>query len=139
MSLTRGGEMSEALGYRISKMHHQRGMTPRDLAIKIGVTEASMCRYIRGERIPKAHTLANIAKALNTTADNLLGLKLEEKQTITCFKCHGAGVYGVPYLDDNGEWDGRLDVRKCEVCGHTGKITLALYEKWQKRMREDKK
>jgi hypothetical protein len=48
-------------------------------------------------------------------------------------------VYGVPYLDDNGEWDGRLDVRKCEVCGHTGKITLALYEKWQKRMRGDKK
>lgn len=58
---------------------------------------------------------------------------------ISCFKCHGAGVYGVPYLDDNGEWDGRLDVRKCEVCGHTGKITLALYEKWQKRMRGDKK
>lgn len=57
---------------------------------------------------------------------------------ISCFKCHGTGVYGVPYLDDNGEWDGRLDVRKCEVCGHTGKITLAQYEKWQKRMRGDK-
>ena len=57
---------------------------------------------------------------------------------ISCFKCHGSGVFGVPYLDDNGEWDGRLDVRKCEVCGHTGKITLALYEKWQKRMRGDK-
>jgi len=57
---------------------------------------------------------------------------------ISCFKCHGAWVFGVPYLDDNGEWDGRLDFRKCEVCGHTGKITLALYEKWQKRMRGDK-
>ena len=62
----------------------------------------------------------------------------DDGKTLTCFKCHGAGVYGVPYLDDNGEWNGRLDVRRCEVCGHTGKITLALYEKWQKRMREDK-
>ena len=61
----------------------------------------------------------------------------DANKTITCFKCHGAGVFGVPYLDDNGEWDGRFDVRKCDVCGHTGKITLALYERWQKRMREE--
>ena len=54
---------------------------------------------------------------------------------ITCFKCHGSGVYGVPYLDDNGEWDGRLDVRKCEVCGGTGKITLKAYELFQKGIR----
>ena len=57
-------------------------------------------------------------------------------KTITCFKCHGAGVYGVPHLDDNGEWDGRLDVCRCEVCGHTGKITLAWYEKLQQGMRD---
>jgi len=58
---------------------------------------------------------------------------------ISCFKCHGAGVYGVP-LDDNGEWDGKLDldVRRCEVCGGTGKITLARYEELQKGMRGDK-
>lgn len=57
---------------------------------------------------------------------------------ISCCKCHGAGVYGVPHLDDNGEWDGRLDVRRCEVCGGTGKITLAWYEELQKEMRGDK-
>ena len=63
---------------------------------------------------------------------------VDANKTITCFKCHGAGVFGVPYLDDNGEWDGRLDVRKCEVCGHTGKITLAWYEELQKGARGDK-
>ena len=59
-------------------------------------------------------------------------------KTLTCFKCHGKGVYGVPHLDDNGEWDGRLDTCRCEVCGHTGKITLAWYEKLQKGMRDEK-
>lgn len=128
--------MSESLGNRISKMLKQRGMTQRDLAIKIGVTEVTISRYISGERIPKAHTLGNIAKALNTTADNLLGLNLEGKQTITCFKCHGAGTYNVPILNDNGEWKDEWESRHCGVCGGTGKITLALYEKWQKRMRD---
>ena len=57
---------------------------------------------------------------------------------ISCFKCHGLGTYNVPILDDNGEWTDKWESCHCEVCGGTGKITLALYEKWQKRMRGDK-
>ena len=58
---------------------------------------------------------------------------------ISCFKCHGKGTYNAPILDDNGEWIDKWESCHCEVCGGTGKITLALYEKWQKRMRGDKK
>ena len=58
---------------------------------------------------------------------------------ITCFKCHGLGTFNVPILNDNCEWMDEWESRHCEVCGGTGKITLALYEKWQKRMRGDKK
>ena len=57
---------------------------------------------------------------------------------ISCFKCHGLGTYNVPILDDNGEWTDKWESCHCEICGGTGKITLALYEKWQKRMRGDK-
>ena len=55
---------------------------------------------------------------------------------ISCFKCHGLGTYNAPILDDNGEWTDKWESCHCEVCCGTGKITFALYEKWQKRMRE---
>ncbi len=57
---------------------------------------------------------------------------------ISCFKCHGKGTYSAPILDDNGEWIDKWESCHCEVCGGTGKITLARYEEWQKRMRGDK-
>ena len=40
-----------------------------------GVTEAAMSRYMRGERQPKSETLANMATALHTTSNDLLGLE----------------------------------------------------------------
>ena len=63
----------------------------------------------------------------------------DDGKTLSCFKCHGSGTYNVPILDDNGEWTDKWESCHCEVCCGTGKITLALYEKWQKRMRGDKK
>lgn len=57
---------------------------------------------------------------------------------ISCFKCHGLGVYGVPCLDDNGEWTDEWESCHCEVCGGTGKITLKAYEWFQTQQRGDK-
>ena len=53
---------------------------------------------------------------------------------ITCFKCHGAGSYRVPILDDNGEWTDEFKNCKCEICKGDGKITLDFYEWLQKQM-----
>ncbi len=39
-----------------------------------GVTEAAMSRYLSGTRQPKSETLANMATALQTTSNDLLGL-----------------------------------------------------------------
>ena len=55
---------------------------------------------------------------------------------ISCFKCHGTGIHKAPILDDNGEWTDKWKSCHCEICAGTGKITLALYEKRQKRMRD---
>ena len=57
-------------------------------------------------------------------------------KTLSCFKCHGTGIHKAPILDDNGEWTDKWKSCHCEICAGTGKITLALYEKWQKRMRD---
>lgn len=65
--------MKKTLGERISELISQKGMTQRELASMVHVTDVSMSRYVKGERIPKGPIIANIAKALNTTSDYLLG------------------------------------------------------------------
>lgn len=70
------------LGERIAGLLKQLGITQRELADRIGITEVSMSRYIRGDRTPKGPVVANMATALNTTTDYLLGIgeSNEEKQ-----------------------------------------------------------
>lgn len=67
------------LGRRISEMLDKKGITQRELAEMIGVTEVSMARYIKGDRVPKAPVVENIARALDTTALYLVGLENESK------------------------------------------------------------
>ena len=47
----------------IKKMIDNSGLSQRDLAKKIGVTEASISRYVKGDREPKFETIIKIAKA----------------------------------------------------------------------------
>ena len=70
--------MENILGKRISDLLNQNGLTQRELAEKVGVTEVSMSRYIKGERTPKGPIIANISKALHTTTDYLLGQETME-------------------------------------------------------------
>lgn len=69
--------MSKDLGNRIAEMLSKRGITQKELASTIGVTEAVISRYVSGERDPKPETIANIATALRTTSDYLLGIENE--------------------------------------------------------------
>jgi transcriptional regulator with XRE-family HTH domain len=69
--------MGKELGLRITEMLQKRNMKQRDLAKKINITEAQLSRYISGDREPKPTTIANIATALQTTSDYLLGIEDE--------------------------------------------------------------
>ena len=70
--------MSKELGKRISESLKKSNTQQKELAERIGITEAFMSRYISGDREPKPETLANIATALNTTSDYLLGIENDE-------------------------------------------------------------
>lgn len=70
--------MGKELGMRMSRVLKNRGMTQKNLAERIGVTEAVVSRYISGNRDPKPEVLANIATALHTTSDFLLGIETDE-------------------------------------------------------------
>lgn len=65
--------MNNTLGSRISERLESCGFTQRDLAQIVGITEASVCRYVKDERVPKGPVLVSIAKALHTTTDYLMG------------------------------------------------------------------
>ncbi len=64
---------------RLSLLLEKNNMTQRELAEAIGVTTATLSRYVSGNRLPSGNTVANIATALHTTSDYLLGRETDEE------------------------------------------------------------
>ena len=71
--------MNNKIGDRIAELLKETHYSQKELANMVGVTEASMCRYLKNEREPKMEVIANLATALNTTSDYLISGK-EEKE-----------------------------------------------------------
>lgn len=65
--------MSETLGRRLAGLLRERNMTQKDLAQATHLTEAAVSRYVSGQREPRAVTVANIAKALGVTPQDITG------------------------------------------------------------------
>ena len=57
---------------RMKELISKKGISQKQLAKISGLTESTISHYVRGERIPRGVNL-KIAKALDTTADYLLG------------------------------------------------------------------
>ena len=64
---------TKSTGQIIKEILEQKGISQKELAVSAGVTEAAMSHYIKGDRIPRGANLLNIAKALGTTTNILLG------------------------------------------------------------------
>lgn len=60
------------IGGRIFDLMQKNGYNQKQLASKIGVTEAAMSRYIKDEREPRISVIKNLAIVLKTTADYLI-------------------------------------------------------------------
>jgi transcriptional regulator with XRE-family HTH domain len=59
------------LGANLRKIIPICGITQKDLATKLGITNAMLSRYIHGTAVPSAAKLHRIAKALGCTMDEL--------------------------------------------------------------------
>lgn len=55
------------------------GLTRKDLAEAVGLTQVTIRNYETGKREPQASSLVNIAKALNLSVDALLGYEASDK------------------------------------------------------------
>lgn len=70
---------------RIKMFMIERRYTQKELVEKAGITEASMSKYLSGERTPRIDVVVNLANALEITTDELLGNDINEKK-MTFFK-----------------------------------------------------
>lgn len=64
----------DSFGQRLKAVLNDRQMMQKELAEKIGVHEMAISRYVHGGRIISVPILIEICKALNISADYLLGL-----------------------------------------------------------------
>lgn len=63
----------KSTGERIKTLLKEEKMTQKQLAELSGVTESALSHYIKGDRIPLGVVSANIAYALRTTVNYILG------------------------------------------------------------------
>ena len=64
--------MARSMTYRIKEMLDEKSITQKQLSEITGITESAISHYIKGDRVPRGTNLVKIAKALGTTADDLL-------------------------------------------------------------------
>ena len=66
---------------RIREVRKEKGITQAKLAKKIGMEQTQYSRYERGENEIKVNVLIDICKALDVSADYILGLTDEKNPT----------------------------------------------------------
>lgn len=66
------------IGNKMKEIMKKQNISQKELAIRLNTTDATISRYINNQREPNAETLSNIATALNTSVDYLLGKSITE-------------------------------------------------------------
>jgi transcriptional regulator with XRE-family HTH domain len=62
-----------SIGDRILNLRKELNLSQKELAEKVGITEASLSRYENDLREPKAEIITRLSNALNCSTDYLLG------------------------------------------------------------------
>ena len=57
---------------KVKDLMNKQGLNQKQLAEKSGITEPSVCRYLKGDRKPRLDVIVNFAKALNVDVEYLL-------------------------------------------------------------------
>ena len=68
---------------KVKQLLKERGMNQKDLSKGSGITEASVCRYLKGDRQPRIDIIVNFAEALGVDVNYLLD---EDKTTMNPYQ-----------------------------------------------------
>jgi len=66
---------SESFGAQLARLRQEAGLSQRDLAAEVGISQRMIAYYEKQTAHPPTHLLAILAKALGVSADQLLGIK----------------------------------------------------------------
>ncbi len=75
-------EGARAIGERITTLRKARGITQVEFAEKLGISQALVSKYERGELLLHAELLGHVATALRVSSDELLGLQKRKPSTV---------------------------------------------------------
>ena len=70
-----------ALGRRLAKLRKERGFTQTELAQKMDIIQVLVSDYETGKLRPHPDMLVRFSKALETSVDEILGLKPQRKSS----------------------------------------------------------
>ena len=62
------------------------GLTQKQLADRLNITEVTISRYVNGTRVPRGTLLSGIANVLNVSVDSLLNGEEQEEETLRLSK-----------------------------------------------------
>lgn len=66
---------TNVLGENIKKKMEEKNLTTFELAYRLKITTVELSRYINGKRVPKAPLIFHMARELDCSADELLGIE----------------------------------------------------------------
>lgn len=72
-------DLAEPLGHRLARLRKDRGITQEELAIRLKVSQSSVSEYERDRLRLHADLIIALAKVLNVTTDELLGVTAPSK------------------------------------------------------------
>lgn len=72
MAIVKNNNSNSEFGQRLSELLKSSNVSQRELAHKIGITEAAISRYINSDRTPNGKIIGNIANALHVSTDYLI-------------------------------------------------------------------
>ena len=67
--------VDKSFGKHLTLLRKQRGLTMKELAKRLGVTLRTVYYYERMSTLPPSHLIYKLAKELNVSADEILGIK----------------------------------------------------------------
>lgn len=76
-------------GDKLKEERKKKGISQKELGQKLGVSQAMIAQYEKGDRTPKIETIKKIAKALEVEAIVLMGYRNKNSNIIDLF-CGGA-------------------------------------------------
>lgn len=71
--LRKGAKGKMQFNERVRKYMDKNGYSQKQLSKLSGITEASMSKYLSGERTPRIDVVVSLAKALGISVDELIG------------------------------------------------------------------